>query len=90
VFQIRYNSQITHSWPPESDLEITCTFLKRLELFVLDRVSGQFSFVDSRGTNMAVSLTHGVIKYCVSRDIPVFACSLDAEGAYDVTPCALQ
>ncbi len=46
----------------------------------------QFGFVQGRGTNMAISITQGVITYTVKRGNPVFACSLDAEGAFDAMP----
>jgi len=35
---------------------------------------------------MAISLTHDVISYNVKRGSPIFACSLDAEGAFDAIP----
>ena len=35
---------------------------------------------------MAASLTHDVINYFVSHGSPVYACSLDAEGAFDALP----
>ncbi len=38
------------------------------------------------GTNKAISLTQDVITYNVKRGNPVFACSLDAEGAFDAIP----
>ena len=46
----------------------------------------QFGFVSGRGTNMAISLTHDVVSYNVKRGSPIFACSLDAEGALDAIP----
>ncbi len=46
----------------------------------------QFGLVQGRGTNMAISLTQDVITYNVKRGNPVFACSLDAEGAFDAIP----
>ncbi len=46
----------------------------------------QFGFVQGRGTNMAISLTQDVIAYNVTRVNPVFACSLDAEDAFDAMP----
>ena len=35
---------------------------------------------------MAISVTTDVISYCVTKGSPVFACSLDAEGAFDAIP----
>ncbi len=35
---------------------------------------------------MAISLTQDVIAYNVTRVNPVFACSLDAEDAFDAMP----
>ncbi len=35
---------------------------------------------------MAVALVHGVINYCNTMGYPVYACSLDAEAAFDGIP----
>ena len=66
-----------------------------MEIHILDNCShtfsdNQFGFIEGRGTDLAVSLTHDVISYCTSRGSPVYACSLDAEGAFDGIPhCVL-
>ncbi len=71
---------------------VSTTFTKLLEMFVLeeggchDFDDAQFGFVPGRGTNMAISLTHDVMSYCVKGGTPVFSCSLDAEGAFDAIP----
>ena len=71
---------------------ISTTFSKLLELIILDHCSGhefsdlQFGFVSNRGTTMAAALTHDVIDYMNSNGSPVYACSLDAEGAFDGIP----
>ena len=46
----------------------------------------QFGFIEGRGTDMAVSLTHYIIYHCISRGSTVYTCSLDSEGAFDATP----
>jgi hypothetical protein len=73
-------------------ITISTTFAKLIEIYILEE-SGehtfndlQFGFIEGRGTNMAVSLAHDVINYCVKRKSPVYACSLDAEGAFDAIP----
>ena len=43
----------------------------------------QCGFLLGRGTNMAVSVSRDVISYCVKNGSPIFACSLDAEVAFD-------
>ena len=35
---------------------------------------------------MATALANGVISYCTKRGSTVYACSLDAEGAFDAVP----
>ena len=71
---------------------ISNTYSKLLEMFVMEECGChefedvQFGFVPGRGTNMAVSLTQDVISYCVKRGSPIYACSLDAEGAFDAIP----
>ena len=39
---------------------------------------------------MAVALAHDVTEYFISRGTPVYACSLDAEGAFDSLPHAIM
>ena len=66
-----------------------------MEMFILEECNfhdfhdSQFGFVQGRGTNMAISLTHDVICYDVKRGSPIFACSLDAEGAFDAIPLGI-
>ena len=69
---------------------IVSTILSKLaEMYILEECNGfsysdyQFGFVRGRGTNTAISLAHDVIAYCNHNNSPVFACSLDAEGAFD-------
>ena len=50
----------------------------------------QFGFIPNRGTSMAVTLTHDVMEHFISRGTPVYACSLDAEGAFDSLPHAIM
>ena len=71
---------------------VSSTLSKLLELYILD-ISGQFEFSDlqfgfvpGRSTNMAAVLAQDVISYCKSRGSPVYACSLDAQGAFDAVP----
>ena len=73
-------------------MTVSSTLSKLLELYILD-VSGQFEFSDlqfgfvpGRSTNMAAVLAQDVISYCKSRGSPVYACSLDAQGAFDAVP----
>jgi hypothetical protein len=60
-----------------------------MEMFILEECEyhdisdSQFGLVPGRGTHMAISLTRDVISYNVKRGSPIFACSLDAEGAVD-------
>ena len=71
---------------------ISTTFSKLIELIILDACSShqfedlQFGFVANRGTTMATALTHDVIEYMNSKGSTVYACSLDAEGAFDGIP----
>ena len=41
---------------------------------------------DGRGTDMGISFAHDLMDYCNYNGRAVFACSLDAEGAYDGIP----
>ena len=60
--------------------------------YTLDAAAGhqfsdlQFGFVPGRGTNMATALANDVISYCTKRGSTVYACFLDAEGAFDAVP----
>ena len=80
------------SVPNYRPVTISCTFSKILESYTLDASAGhqfsdlQFGFVPGRGTNMATALANDVISYCTKRGCTVYACSLDAEGAFDVVP----
>ena len=73
-------------------ITISCTFSKIIELYILDSCQHhefsdlQFGFVEGRGTNMVTALTNDIISYCVKRWSPVYACSLDAAGAFDFIP----
>ena len=73
-------------------IPIPCLSFYILEICILDECGchdfedSQFGFVPSRGTNMAISVTTDVISYCATKGSPVFACSLDAEGAFDAIP----
>ena len=75
---------------------VSTTFSKLLEIHILSMCGEhefhdlQFGFVGSRGTSMAVSLTHDVIDYCVSRGSAVYVCALDAEGAFDGIPHSIM
>ena len=71
---------------------ISSSLSKIIELYIL-QVSGehklsdlQFGFVTGRGTDIAVSLASDVIGYCTKRGLPVYTCSLDAEGVFDAIP----
>ena len=71
---------------------ISTTYSKLMEMYILEESGchefhdSQFGFISGRGTNMAASFTHDVISYNVNRGTPIFACSLDAEGAFDAIP----
>ena len=71
---------------------ISSTLSKLLELYILELTSGcemsglQFGFLPGRSTGMAAALTQDVISYCNSRGSTVYACSLDAQGAFDAVP----
>ena len=71
---------------------VSTVFSRILELYILYNCGGyemndqQFGFVTGRSTNMAAVLAQDVISYCKSRGSPVFACSLDAQGAFDTIP----
>ena len=73
-------------------ITISTTFAKLLELHILDESHGhdfsdlQFGFIEGLGTDMAASAAHDIISHCNYRGSPVFACSLDAEGAFDSIP----
>ena len=83
------NPSIPNNYRP---VVISTSFSKLMEMFILEECNfhdfhdSQFGFVQGRGTNMAISLTHDVISYNVKRGSPIFACSLDAEGAFDAIP----
>ena len=74
---------------------ISTTFSKLLEILILRECGDyeftdlQFGFVRGRSTTMASALTHDVIDYRVHRGTPVYACALDAEGAFDAIPHAV-
>ena len=73
---------------------VSSTLSKLLELYTcILYISGQFEFSDLQfgfvpgwSTNMAAVLAQDVISYCKSRGSPVYACSLDAQGAFDAVP----
>ena len=71
---------------------ISCTFSKIFELHVLDEVNTfkfsdlQFGFVSGRSTDIAATLARDVIDYSCNRGSPVYTCSLDAQGAFDIVP----
>ena len=71
---------------------ISTTFSKLLEVHILEQCGEhefhdlQFGFVECRGTNMVVALTHDVVDYCISNGSAVYVCTLDAEGAFDGIP----
>ena len=71
---------------------VSTTLSKLLEYIILDCVSdhkfhkSQYGFIHQRSTNMAISLASDVIKYTTSRGSSVFACTLDAEMAFDGIP----
>ena len=71
---------------------VSTTMSKLLEYIILDSVShhpfhkSQYGFIHQRSTNMAISLANDVIKYTTSRGSSVFACTLDAEMAFDGIP----
>jgi hypothetical protein len=72
-------------------ITVATTFSKLLEKLILTlsphQFHGlQFGFVEERGTDMAVALTHDVITLCRYEESPVYSCSLDAEGAFDALP----
>ena len=73
-------------------MTVSVALSKVLELYILDQCgshhvsSSQFGFVEKRGTDMAIALAHDVTSYCVSKGSSVFACSLDAEMAFDGLP----
>ena len=65
---------------------------KILEYAILEDVSShefcdlQYGFIEGRSAQMAICNTIDVIKYFNNRGTPVFACSLDAEKAFDAIP----
>jgi len=65
---------------------------KILELHILSELSShtfnslQFGFIQRRGTAMATTLAHDLIKHTNSKGSTIFACSLDAQGAFDHIP----
>ena len=72
-------------------ITVSSTLSKMLELYILECSDHtmhpcQFGFVSGRGTNTAISLSHDVSAYCISRGSTVYMCSLDAEGAFDGIP----
>ncbi len=50
----------------------------------------QFGFIPGRSTTMAAALAHDVIDYCISNGSAVYACSLDAEAAFDGIPHSIM
>ena len=68
---------------------------KVLEYAILDNTNHSFSdsqygFVSGRDTKMAIASTVDVITYCNTRGSAVYACTLDAEKAFDAIPhCVL-
>ena len=85
-------SSLDPSLPKNYRPIIVSTILSKYEMYILEECNGfsysdyQFGFVHGRGTNTAISLAHDVIAYCNHNNSPVFACSLDAEGAFDGIP----
>lgn len=72
-------------------ITISSVTSKILELYVSHKSNkefdpAQFGFVAHRGTTTAISLAHDVGMYCLSRNTPLYMCSLDAEGAFDGIP----
>lgn len=73
-------------------VSVSSTLSKLMELHILAQCEQheasdlQFGFVPGRSTNMAAALTQDVITYCNSRGSTVYACSLDAQGAFDAVP----
>ena len=65
---------------------------KLLEYCILEDMSAyefcdlQFGFIEGRSAAMAICNAVDVIKYFNKRGSPVFACSLDAEKAFDAIP----
>ncbi len=75
---------------------ISVTFAKLLEIHILDE-SGehefhdmQFGFIPGRSTTMAAALAHDVIDYCNCNGSAVYACSLDADAAFDGIPHSIM
>jgi len=67
---------------------ISVVLSKLIELYVLDTTtydphSHMFGFVEQRGTEMAISLTHDIISTVKSQGSTVYMCSLDAQSAFD-------
>ena len=68
---------------------LSTIFSKLIDLCILDKCSNfvynecQFEFISGRGTDI---FAHDVMEYCIYNGSVVFACSLDAEGAYDGIP----
>ena len=62
---------------------------KVLELYITEKTGKtltQFGFVSHSGTTTAISLAHNVGMYWMSRNTPLYVCSLEDEGALDAIP----
>ena len=75
---------------------VSSVLSKILEYAILDDTGQhkfhdlQYGFVEGRGTKMAIATAQDVISYCNERGSSVFACTLDAERAFDGVPtCVL-
>jgi len=67
---------------------VSVVLSKLIELYVLDTTTfnphpNMFGFVEQRGTEMAISLTHDIIHTVRSQGSTVYMCSLDAQAAFD-------
>ena len=79
---------------PENYRPITVSNIvsKILELCFIESCSNieldpsQYGFINGRGTAMATATANDVVTYCVNKGSTVYACSLDAEGAFDAIP----
>jgi len=67
---------------------ISVVLSKLIELYVLDTMSydphsHMFGFIEDRGTEMAISLTHDIINTVRNQGSTTYMCSLDAQAAFD-------
>ena len=86
------NPSLPNNYRP---IMLSSVLSKIIEYAILDNTlhefgDSQYGFTEGRDTKMAIATTVDVINYCQSQGSTVYACTLDAEKAFDAIPhCVL-